>query len=291
MYTLQPPEAVVCNPFTNGVLNLTCQVTGELLGGIHWYFRRPGTSVPILLTDNSSSTTFLTQSSDNNFSVNLVIEELDQEDVGFYWCQGMVEDGDSHLLLSSSWEFQLLPENRYLPIPCPKKAVKNSKVRCATIMITDLPTPSSSTAYPEDKFTSVDVFTDLLVPINISSSSSLLSQTDSLQPIHTASVSLSSTQVMVLVEPTILLTDEPIFPPQLPTSDPQIDGLNLSDIILYAILALLGFLIFLVLSLSIVISILCCKKKRSDEGGNVIFINHTYFYGLFFCYFACVRCF
>ena len=272
MYTLQPPKAVVCNPFLNGVLNLTCQVTGELLGGIHWYFRRPGTSIPILITDNSSSTTFITQSSNSNFSVNLVIKGLDQEDVGFYWCQGMVEDGDNHLLLSSSLEFQLLPENRYLEIPCPKKAVKNSRVLCATIMIADLPTPSSSTAYLEDKFTSIDVLTDFLVPMNISLSS-LSSQANSLQPIQVASVSLSSTQVMVAVEPTVLLTEEPIniFPPQLPTSDPQINGLNLSDIILYAILALLGFLIFLVLSLSIVISILCCKKKRSDQGGNVIF--------------------
>ena len=251
MYTLQPPEAFICNPYLNGILNLTCAVTGEPVKGIQWYFRRPNSVKNIMLTNESSNVTLIPNSIDNYYSLNLVISDLNSNNEGFYWCQGLVLEGDYILELTNSHEFELLPQFRYISLPCPiDKAIKNTNVRCAAIipLSTDPPIVSSSVPYP-DQVTS----SDILVPLD---------PTSSVEETHITSTQIItpslSTPQMPASQPTIATSDEPT---------PPMSSLQLTDIILYSILALLGFLTLLVLSLSIGISVLCCRKRRTGLEG------------------------
>ena len=261
MYTLQPPEAFVCNPYLNGILNLTCAVTGELIEGIQWYFQRPDSTENIMLTNESSNVTLIPNSMDNFYSLNLVISDLNSNNEGFYWCRGLVLEGDYILELTSSQEFELLPQSRYINFACLlNKAIKDSNVRCAAIipLSTDPPIISSSVPYP-DQVTSIDI----LVPLD---------PTSSVEETHITSTQIItpslSTPQMATSQPTIATSDEPT---------PPTSSLQLSDIILYSILALLGFLILLVLSLSIVISVLCCRKRRTGlEGKYHQYLFHFY---------------
>lgn len=265
MYTLQPPEAFVCNPYLRGILNLTCAVTGEPLEGIQWYFRRPSSVENVMLTNESSNVTLTPHSDDNYYSVNLVISDLNSNHEGFYWCQGLVQEDGYILELTSSHEFRLLPQSTYLPLPCkPNQAIKNSDVRCAYVIpvSTDPPITSSSVIYSGDQVTSMDV----LLP------TATLDPTSSVEERH-----MTSTQTIV---PSLSIPQMSTSRPTVATSDeptPPVSGLQLSDIILYSILALLGFLILLVLSLSIVISVLCCKKRRNGlEGKYCQHLFHFY---------------
>ena len=273
MYTLQPPEDIVCSPYIHGILNLTCAVSGDMVEDIHWYFRPPGgSSSQSVVLSNSSQVTITRSEFEGDYSVVMVMVGLSAENEGFYWCQGLVRHRDHTLELSQSAEFELQPPSQYIMFPCPIKALKSSEVRCAAVI--PLPVISS----PPTPFPSLTAtFVDILLPSEESSTVEL-NQTSTV-PSHTP----TTNHIFPTSQPTV--TDNTISGPTTdppPSSDSKTDSttvtpqtpltqgtIQLSDIILYAILGLLGCLVVLVFTLSVVISILCCKKRHRGLEGNV----------------------
>ena len=268
MYTLQPPEAIVCNPYRLGILNLTCAVSGELVDDIQWYYRPTENGEAILLT-NDSQVTIIPSNFEGDYSVIMTIRELNLGNLGFYWCQGLVQHEDLTLELSRSHEFQLLTEDRYFPFDCPGKAHKNSAVRCAAVVPAEPPVVSSSLGLPEHSST-----VELLLPLDQSSTIEGIHSTPSL-PLFPTTTSSRFTSASLSLQPSSAPSEPSQQPPtgsqsdptQPPPLDQQSGNTQLSDIILYAILALLGCLVLLVLSLSVVISVLCCKKRHKGLEG------------------------
>lgn len=266
MYTLQPPDAIVCSPYINGILNLTCAVSGDLVDDIQWFFRHNQSSRRVLLTNNSHVTIIPSQFQ-GDYSVVLTISQLSAENEGFYWCQGLIQHNDHTLALSQSDQFELLPEQQYFPFRCPlNKAHKSSTVRCAAV----IPRPVPSTSQALSGLTSS---VDFLLPTDQSPTtgqvhySTRTSPNPTITQFTTTSVAVSPTSNPTGTATTT--TDHSPSGTQTGTSVPPLDQgtVQLSDIILYAILGLLGCLILLVFSLCIVISFLCCKKhQRGIEG-------------------------
>ena len=166
------------------------------------------------------------------------------------------------LELSQSAEFELQAPSRYIIFSCPKKSLRSSDVRCAAV----IPLPVISSSFPSLTST----FVDLLLPSE-ESSTVKLNQTSTV-PNHTPTTAhISPTSQPTVTGITISgLTTDP-----LPSSDSNTDSTTitlqtplpqgttqLSDIILYTILGLLGCLVVLVFTLSVVISIPCCKKRH-----------------------------
>lgn len=257
-YTLQPPDAIVCNPYINGVLNLTCAVSGDLVDDIQWFFRHNESSQTVLLTNNSQ-VTIAPSAFEGDYTVILTITDLNLENEGFYWCQGLIQHEDHTLELSQSDQFKLLPEQLYIPFGCAEnKAHKSSNVRCAAVI--PRPAPSTSQAHTST--------VELSLPVDHSST------VGHIHPTTTTPSPIAATTSLVLFptsQPsTTATTDQFRTGTQTgSTTSPPLDQgtVQLSDIILYAILGLLGCLIVLVGSLCLVISVLCCKKRqRSLEG-------------------------
>ena len=262
VYTLQPPEAIVCSPYILGILNLTCAVSGDLVDSIEWYFRPGEGTQTVVLTNNTqisngSRITITPSEFAGDYSVILTLSDIDSENEGFYWCQGLIQHDDHTLELSRSDQFELLPSERYFPIACPRnKAHKSSAIRCAAL----LPKPVvTSTSLASSGLTSTVLpSSDQPVTPTISSPSHLPSTITALRS--------TTMQLFPTSKPTVIdNTAQPATPPPLDEGTVQ-----LSDIILYAILGLLGCLVVLVFSLSIMISVLCCKKHRRTTGSKSI---------------------
>lgn len=251
MYTLQPPTAVVCSPYERNVLNLTCAVAGELVDDIQWYFRPVDSDEPVILTNNSQVTIVLSEY-EGDYGVIMTIHNLTSENEGFYWCQGLVQHDDRTLELSQSLEFQLLAKDRYIPLPCQPKAQKSSQVRCAAVIPVIMPAATTTTLAHAEHTSTVEILN------TFDESSTVI---PNFSPVPTIQVS-SPVRIAPSTKPT---SDAP------PTiRAPGSTAIQLSDIILYAILGLLGCLIVLVFCLSIVISVLCCKKRRNSLEGERI---------------------
>lgn len=249
MYTLQPPTAIVCSPYARDILNLTCAVAGELVDGIQWYFRPKESNDPVILT-NDSQVTIISSVYEGDYAVIMTVSNLTAENEGFYWCQGLVQHDDRTLELSQSLEFELLAKEQYFPFYCPPIALKSSEVRCAAVIPIILPPATTSLAYPEHTST-----VEMLHPSKSSTVLPKFSPTPTITHQSTSPVGTSPSS-----QPTSDTTGTP--PIKAPGS-----AIQLSDIILYAILGLLGCLVLLVFSLSIVISFLCCRKRRSSSEG------------------------
>ena len=268
MYTLQPPEAIVCNPYQNGILNLTCAVTGQLVDGIHWYFRPAGSSQSVLMS-NGSQVTLRDSEFEGNYAVVLTITGLNLENEGIYWCQGLVQSDNSTLKLSQSHEFELLAENMYIFLShCPlDKALKNAKTRCAVIIPTSTGPPvSTSTAHPS---TSADLplpSSTMNSHLSTQSTVSVFQHVGSTTTQHVNSIRSTPSPTSQVITSSPSKTPNPVSSPDTPAND-----VHLSDIILYAILALLGCLVLVVLLLSVLTSLLCCKRRRHQLEGNAIF--------------------
>lgn len=267
MYTLQPPEEIVCSPYNLGILNLTCAVSGSMVENIQWYFRPTESNQQVILSNNSQIT-ITRYEFDGDYSMIIIIEGLSVDNEGFYWCQGLVRHNDHTLELSQSSMFELKPRNAYFPFNCPTKALKSSEVRCAAI----IPPPIVSNSPSHSSTFNILVPSGDPTTVKLDPSST-----------HMATQTVTTHQTSPTSYPTV--TDNTIG---IVTTDPQSSGsqtdfttitsqpplaqgtVQLSDIILYAILGLLGCLVVLVFSLSVVISILCCKKRHRGIEGNTL---------------------
>ena len=275
MYTLQPPEDIVCSPYNRGVLNLTCAVSGDLVADIHWYFQSAEEGSQASILTNSSQVTITHSEFDGDYSVIMIVEGLTAANEGFYWCQGLVWHQDQSLELSQSAVFELRPRDQYFPINCPNKALKSSEVRCAAVI--PLPVVSSSglpfhghtstfeVLLPTDESLGVGLDPSRTVPGH---SFTVPTKLPTARPSPTSRPTVTDNTIggdgTTDRPPTGPLTDTSATTAQPPLSQGTV---QLSDIILYAILGLLGFLVVLVFSLSIVISILCCKKRHRNLQG------------------------
>ena len=271
MYTYQPPEDAACSPYNRGVLNLTCAVAGGLVADIQWYFQSAEEGSPALVLTNSSQVTITRSEFDGDYSEIMIVEGLTAANEGFYKCQGLVWHQDQILRLSPSAMFELRPIDRYFPINCPNKALKSHAVRCARVI--QLPMVSSS-ALPSSRQSST-------FEVLLTSGESLSAGVDPSRTMAGHSFTISSTRMpttrpfptfqptmtdntiggdgMTDGPPTGLFTDTSATTPQ----PPLVQGtIHVPDIIFYVILGLLGLLVVLVFSLSIVISILCWKKHQ-----------------------------
>ena len=284
MYTLQPPEAIVCSPYIRGVLNLTCAVAGDLVEDIQWYFM-PADGGPTVVLTNSSQVTITQSQFDGDYSVVMIVRDLTEANEGSYWCQGLVWHHDHSLELSQSAVFLLQPRDQYIPFTCPNKALKSSEVRCAAVIplpvasspITLLSLATFEVSLPSGESLTIDLDHSRTVPGHVPTMPTMPTRLATARPTPT-------------FQPTI--TDNTIGgggTTDQPTTDPLTDtfgttgqppltqgSVQLSDIILYAILGLLGFLVLLVFSLSIVISILCCKKRHRVLEGVYLHVIHAY---------------
>ena len=120
LYTSQPPEDLVCNPYINQVMQLECKMIGANLGMIKWYFLPSNTMNHnnTIEIRSSSKYNIIILSSDKSMTAKLTIRRLTQEnDSGIYWCQGILKDARISLTPSSS--LNLGYRNDYDPtIPC-----------------------------------------------------------------------------------------------------------------------------------------------------------------------------
>lgn len=253
MYTLQPPTAIACSPYERNVLNLTCAVAGDLVDDIQWYFKPLDSDEPVILTNNSQIT-IISSVYEGDYAVIMTVRNLTAENEGLYWCQGLVQHDDQTLELSQSLEFHLLSKDRYVPFQCPLLALKSSQVRCASVIPVIIPEVTTTTLPHPEHTSTVEIYH----PINETSTVYPV-----FSPIPTTKVS-SSVKIAPSSKPTSGTTGTP------PIRAPR-NSIQLSDIILYAILGLLGCLVLLVFCLSIVISVLCCKKRRDSLEGERIF--------------------
>ena len=204
MYTLQPPEAVACSPYTRGILNLTCAVSGGVVEDIQWYFMPEDSSETILLTNNSQIT-IIQSEFEGHYSVIMTIGNLTDDDAGFYLCQGLIQHEDHTLELSMSDQFHLQTEDRYFPFLCPNKALKSYEVKCAAIV----PRPIATTTMELPGYTTA---IELIIPND---------ESTTIEPTKTSLFHLPTTP---------LTTNTKLSPTSKPTVD--IGGINVVSYIL-----------------------------------------------------------
>ena len=274
LYTLQPPENIVCDPYLSEVLKLDCAITGPNDIVVQWYFSTNDDmdilSPDTLLITNSSKHTLTPMSIENGVRLGLTIHNLSEANEGLYWCQGLIMDGS--FLLSASASFTLNEPEFYefLPFICHSGFLRDSESRCATIM--EIPTLPPLTTHLPGPTPSPSM------SISPAPSSSLQNMATNLQ---TSQPLLRDIQVTVSSQPLSPTPELPTAPTQSSTSDsphsesntmvttdsnteesPKASSSQSSDIILYTILGLLGLLVILCLILGVVIFFLCRKRRR-----------------------------
>ena len=240
---------------------------GPNVGEIRWYFSATSSTIDenTNLLTNSSKYTLVPVTITNGAGVRLTVHNLTEaEDAGYYWCQAYVSDRSQ--ILSESSAFQLRDQTSYLNFTCPR-IFRNSNTRCATLMEvptespTDLIASSYSTANPT---LSVDVQPSLS---SVYSSSSIT--TPSLIVATTTQLQSSDASSTPSPVPTLMVTTDSTFTnfntvstptEQSTTVTPPRNPSQSSELILYAVLGLVGFLILICVSLAVVILILCRKR-------------------------------
>ena len=276
VYTQQPPEDVVCNPYRDRILRLECSVLGPSVRRIQWYFS-PADDESTNLLSSSSKYTLTPVAIQNGAGVRLTVNDLNEaDDLGSYWCQAYVVD--SSLILSESIVFELRGESDYFAFSCGERILRNSAVRCATVMevptlefvttaySTTVPTPSSDV---QPSLSSAPISANL-----ISTTLTILPRvSDGLSP----SILLNLPPILTSVvtqppAPSMAPGPTDSSPTELRTASipTEHSAVRSSDVILYAVLGLVGFLVLICVSLAVVILILCRKRcqKVGLEGEN-----------------------
>ena len=127
------------------MIQIECGVIGSNLTRIEWYFSTSNNKDGNVLETNNSKYTFHKISSEENLTVVLTINDLNEKnDTGYYWCRAFLLDGT---MLSSTTSFELKTMDRYGELACRIDViVKNSFSVCAipTNLVFTI-TPSSPT--------------------------------------------------------------------------------------------------------------------------------------------------
>lgn len=186
--------------------------------------------------------------------VQLTVLKLTEQDMGFYWCQGIVTDG----LLSMSNAFELLNQMGYLAgTPC-MGVIRNSNVECARFSLTTTPPPLPTTLPPPT--TQLHVITTpppLQTPVLITTEKAISTASNT----ETTSKGDTGTEHQPITD----FTTDSLFSVQ--NGD--------SDIILYAVLGLVGFLGVICCALGVVIILLCRKKWLKDNVNGECFCHSS----------------
>ena len=267
VYTQQPPEEVVCNPYRDRTLRMECSVVGPNVGEIRWYFSTTGSTFDenTNLLTSSTKYTLVPVTITNGAGVRLTVHNLTEEkDAGYYWCQAYVLG--SSQILSESNVFMLREQSDYIDFTCGGVILRNSNTRCATLMEvpTESPTDpiaaSYSTANPtstidvQPSLSPVPSSLSISLPVIVATTTQLQSSDSTLSPVPTLMVTmttdLTSTNFNTTSTPTEQSTTATF--PRNPSQS--------SELILYAVLGLVGFLILICVSLAVVILILCRKR-------------------------------
>ena len=270
VYSQQPPEDVACNPYHDRTLRMECSVMGPNVGEIRWYFSTTSSTIDenTNLLTNSIKYTLVPVTITNGAGVRLTVHNLTEEkDAGYYWCQAYVSG--SSQILSESNAFILREQSEYIDFSCGEVTLRNSNTRCATLMA--VPTESStvliSTSYSTANPTStIDVQPSLssvhsrlsITLLSIVATTTQLQSSDdsssTLSPVPTLMVTITMDSTSTNFNTTSTPTEQStaVTFPRNPS--------QLSEVILYAVLGLVGFLILICVSLAVVILILYRKR-------------------------------
>ena len=258
IYTEQPPQYILCDPFQDDILMLDCSATGPDLTDIRWYYSADGIVSPTyyeksaVLINGTKNSTFISRKirNDNGISTTLTLRNLSSIIGNSYWCVGVT----STSVLTPSYAFPLqgylsefFSDNRCTT------SLRDSIEQCADEIPTQETIPVSSS--PPSPF----------VPITQPTST-------------TVSVALSPT--MTHHRTSALPTPEksPIYvatgySPSTTVTSPNL--LQSSQLWLIIIVGICAFFIAVILLLAVVICILCQRRRRRNEGNLHTYI-HTY---------------
>ena len=255
MYTQQPPLDTVCNPYAQGILKLDCAVVGPGVSEIRWYFSKISMDVnsedTILLT-NSTKYILMSYNEDDISGIQLTVYDLNEDDdSGFFWCQGFVSDGS--LSISAVLELHNL---EYYPVRAPpcSRVVRNSVPTCASLVIltpevstTQIPT-TSETSFPPTTTQSVSSYT----------------------PTFTSVVTTERFPISSSLPTTVSATQGTQQP------EDKSNFFETSQFTLYIVLGLVSCLGIICLCLAVVIIVLCRKRCQGISIEGTVFFVEVY---------------
>ena len=140
-YEEQPLTNLECNPYPNNRLILSCAVRGPNLVSIDWFWEPLNTRQPQRLPSTQNKYSLVTQFSVSQSRSQLRVQQLNDNDAGWYYCQGNLSNGT--LLILSNRLF-LAVQSEYTgalnATTCPVETQSTREPTCASI--------ASSTATP-----------------------------------------------------------------------------------------------------------------------------------------------
>lgn len=227
MYTKQPPaDLIVCNPYVNGQLKMSCSVLGQNITSIQWWFASGSDEDDAVVLTNSTKYFLRQLQVVGGLEVQLSVQNLDNDDSGMYWCQASVVDVHGVQLLSTSETIMLQDKEWFEGIEngC-NFELKNSDTRCASILVTETVSVVPTT-FPEP---------------------------------HVLPSSVSPTSYL---SPTNFPWSIGTHPPNEPTvhRPPNRDIFEGSRAILYSVLGLVGCLVVVCLLLIVIVIVLCRRR-------------------------------
>ena len=254
-YQEQPLTNLECNPYPNNRLSLSCEVRGpaQVAFSIVWYWEPLNNQQSQRLSASKYGFT-LSSSIDTSSQVyrsQLRVQQLNDNDAGWYYCQGNLSNGT--LLIPSNRSF-LAIESEYTSdivnaSTCPDRAQTTREPSCAGIAIDSSTTASTVSTTPQN-------------PINRGSADpSLSSPTDSN---HHPSVLAT----IITLAPTPTVTSVP---------DPESDNLQ---VVLYSMAAIIVVFCATTVTLGISVVILLCRKRchvksKKTAGKSILGIFHS----------------
>ena len=247
----QPPTHLECNPYPNNRLILSCVVRGPNLVSIDWFWEPLNTRQPQRLPSTQNKYSLVTQFSASQSRSQLRVQQLNDNDAGWYYCQGNLSNGT--LLIPSNRSF-LAIESEYTSdvvnaSTCPDRAQTTRVRSCASIAIDTSTTASTVSTTPQN-------------PINRGSTDpSSSSPTDSN---HHPSVLAT----IITLAPTPTVTSVP---------DPESDNLQ---VVLYSMAAIILVFCATTVTLGILVVILVCRKRchvksKKTAGKSILGISHS----------------
>lgn len=178
---------------------------------------------------------------DDSSGIQLTVEGLNEDnDSGFFWCQGFVSD-DS-LSISAVLELHPLAYYPEFAPPC-SKIVRNSVPTCASVVIL---TPEVST-------------TQIPTTSETSPPPSTTQSTPSYTPTFTSTTTTDSVPISSSLPTTVSTTQGT----QQPTSSDRSNFLESSEFTLYIVMGLVSCLGIICLCLAVVIIVLCRKRCQA----------------------------
>ena len=215
---------------------MSCSVIGDDVTDIQWWYAPSYEEGERTRLKNSSNYTIEPVYVDGVLEMRLTVHNLNDDDVGSYWCQASVIDAHGLQLLSTSEALVLMDEDSFEGIDngC-NFILKSANTRCASILVTKTVSVAPTTFYEPTT-------TPSLPPTTQPSPTTLPPPTTPTFPQRPPSLFESSS-------PTT-----PTFPQRPPSLFESSSG------ILYAVLGLVGFLAIVCVLLVVIVIVLCRRR-------------------------------